>query len=95
MLRVKASSGVSKTKCSMAETGLVSRWKNLSASWTGTYAGITRNVSNIRSRSCAEQNEGLAYTTRVNCAETTITLCADSISALNVRYVKYAQETIL
>ncbi len=29
----------------MAETGLVSRWKNLSASWTGTYAGITRNVS--------------------------------------------------
>ncbi|WP_446909339.1 hypothetical protein, partial [Klebsiella pneumoniae] len=36
----------------------------------------------------AEQNEGLAYTTRVNCAETTITLCADSISALNVRYVK-------
>ncbi|WP_408140227.1 hypothetical protein [Klebsiella pneumoniae] len=49
----------------------------------------------IRSRSCAEQNEGLAYTTRVNCAETTITLCADSISALNVRYVKYAQETIL
>ncbi|HHB9562998.1 TPA: TGS domain-containing protein [Klebsiella pneumoniae] len=49
----------------------------------------------LRSRSCAEQNEGLAYTTRVNCAETTITLCADSISALNVRYVKYAQETIL
>lgn len=45
MLRVKASSGVSKTKCSMAETGRVSRWKNLSASWTGTYAGITRNVS--------------------------------------------------
>ncbi len=32
MLRVKASSGVSKTKCSMAETGRVSRWKNLSAS---------------------------------------------------------------
>lgn len=31
--------------CSMAETGLVSRWKNLSASWTGTYAGITRSVS--------------------------------------------------
>ena len=52
-------------------------------------------LANIRSRSCAEQNEGLAYTTRVNCAETTITLCADSISALNVRYVKYAQETIL
>ncbi len=26
-------------------TGRVSRWKNLSASWTGTYAGITRNVS--------------------------------------------------
>jgi hypothetical protein len=25
----------------------------------------------------------------VNCAETTITLCADSISALNAFYVKY------
>ncbi|WP_446909083.1 hypothetical protein, partial [Klebsiella pneumoniae] len=37
----------------------------------------------------AEQNEGLAYTTRVNCAETTITLCADTIGALNAFYVKY------
>ncbi|MCE0275305.1 hypothetical protein LVU64_24730, partial [Klebsiella pneumoniae] len=37
----------------------------------------------------AEQNEGLAYTTRVNCAETTITLCADSIGALNKDYVKF------
>ncbi|MEB0897593.1 hypothetical protein VC902_24155, partial [Citrobacter freundii] len=36
-----------------------------------------------------EQNEGLAYTTRVNCAETTITLCADNISAHNVYYVKW------
>ncbi|WP_211775492.1 hypothetical protein, partial [Klebsiella quasipneumoniae] len=36
----------------------------------------------------AEQNEGLAYTTRVNCAETTITLCADNLSAHNVYYVK-------
>ena len=45
MRRVKDSSGGSKMKCSMEETGLVSRWKNLSASWTGTYAGITRNVS--------------------------------------------------
>jgi len=46
MRRVKASSGVSKTKCSMAGTGLVSRWKNLSVSWTGTYVGITRSVLN-------------------------------------------------
>ncbi|MGQ6403850.1 hypothetical protein ACUNFD_21070, partial [Serratia sp. IR-2025] len=45
-------------------------------------------VTNIRSRSCAEQNEGLAYTTRVNCAETTITLCADNMGAHNVYYVK-------
>ncbi|MFM8099039.1 hypothetical protein PU656_24250, partial [Klebsiella pneumoniae] len=41
-----------------------------------------------RSRSCAEQNEGLAYTTRVNCAETTITLCADNADAHNKDYVK-------
>ncbi|MGU6934392.1 hypothetical protein ACV2GT_08215, partial [Salmonella enterica subsp. enterica serovar Madelia] len=36
----------------------------------------------------AEQNEGLAYTTRVNCAETTITLCAGNYNAHNVYYVK-------
>ncbi|WP_222859435.1 hypothetical protein, partial [Klebsiella pneumoniae] len=35
------------------------------------------------------QNEGLAYTTRVNCAETTITLCADKPGALNKDYVKF------
>ncbi len=42
MRRVKASSGGSKMKCTMAETGRAQRWKILCASWTGTYAGITR-----------------------------------------------------
>ncbi|WP_220983085.1 hypothetical protein, partial [Klebsiella grimontii] len=36
----------------------------------------------------AEQNERLAYTTRVNCAETTITLCADKAGSHNKDYVK-------
>lgn len=42
MRRVKASSGGSKMKCTMAETGRAQRWKILCASWTGTYTGITR-----------------------------------------------------
>lgn len=44
--RVKASSGGSKMKCTMAETGRARRRKNLSAFWTGTYAGITRSELN-------------------------------------------------
>nr|QTX14205.1 transposase [Klebsiella pneumoniae] len=37
---------IKKTKCSMAETGRVSRWKKIYLlPRTGTYAGITRNVS--------------------------------------------------
>ena len=36
----------------------------------------------------------LAYTTRVNCAETTITLCADNVSAHNAFYVKYQSITL-
>ncbi|MDV1085970.1 hypothetical protein, partial [Enterobacter cloacae] len=42
-----------------------------------------------------EQNEGLAYTTRVNCAETTITLCADNTGAHNKDYVKFNGKIII
>ncbi|KAB1561769.1 hypothetical protein F8D07_26780, partial [Klebsiella pneumoniae] len=49
------------------------------SAWEEMTCLFAPSLANIRSRSCAEQNEGLAYTTRVNCAETTITLCADSI----------------
>ncbi|MEH3440220.1 hypothetical protein POW25_23725, partial [Enterobacter roggenkampii] len=43
----------------------------------------------------AEQNEGLAYTTRVNCAETTITLCADKAGSHNKDYVKFNGKIII